>query len=125
MSKISDVVPTPTFVVPNPTITPLSPEYETTLTSSSVYDGGATRTGGTLVFVYPVPALDSVMLVTTPAVIDAVAVAVVPSPTDCAVLPIVTIGADVYPEPPSEIEMEDMVPSPETIAVAAAPIKLS
>ena len=62
------------------------------------------------------------MLVTTPDVIDAVAVAVVPSPTACKVLPIVTTGADVYPEPPSEIEMEDNVPSPETMAVAAAAV---
>ncbi len=80
------------------------------------------RTGGALVFVYPVPALDSVILVTVPAVIDAVADAVVPSPTACNVLPIVTAGADIYPEPPSEIEMEDMVPRPETIEVAAAAV---
>jgi len=80
------------------------------------------RTGGALTFVYPVPALDMVILVTTPAVMDAVAAAVVPSPTDCAVLPIVTTGAEAYPDPPSEIETEDMVPSPETIAVAAAAV---
>ena len=66
-----------------------------TLTSSSVYVGGAIKTGGALVFVYPVPTLDKVTDVTTPAVIDAVAVAVVPSPTDCDVLPIVITGAVV------------------------------
>ena len=41
---------------------------------------------------YPVPAFDRVMEVTTPAVIDAVATAVVPSPTDCAVPPILIVG---------------------------------
>ena len=39
------------------------------------------RTGGGLTFVYAVPALERVMLVTTPAVMDAVARAVVPTPT--------------------------------------------
>ena len=61
-----------------------------------------------------------VILVTTPAVIDDVAVAVVPSPTDWTVLPIVTTGAELYPDPPLEIDIEDIVPNPVTIAVAAA-----
>tara|TARA_B100002019_G_scaffold13637_1_gene10969 strand:+ start:150 stop:449 length:300 start_codon:yes stop_codon:yes gene_type:complete len=62
-----------------------------------------------------------VIEVTTPAVIDAVATAVVPSPTDCAVFPILTVGVVEYPTPPEEMEIEDIVPSPETIAVAAGP----
>ena len=37
-------------------------------------------------------------------------------------LPIVTTGADAYPEPPSEIDIEEMVPRPEIIAVAAAAV---
>ena len=74
---------------------------------------------------YPVPALESVIEVTTPAVMDAVATAVVPSPTDCAVFPMLTVGAFEYPTPPEEIEIEDIVPSPETIAVAAAPVLVS
>ena len=69
------------FVVPNPTTIPLSPEKEETLLVSTGHAGGAIRTCGTLVFVYPVPAFDKVMEVTTPAVMDAVAVAVVPRPT--------------------------------------------
>ena len=65
------------------------------------------------------------MEVTTPAVIDAVATAVVPSPTDCAVPPILIVGAVEYPTPPEDIDMEDIVPRPDTIAVAAAPVLVS
>ena len=111
--------------MPNPTTIPLSPAYDPTLFVSTLDAGGAINTCGGLTLVYPVPALESVIEVTTPAVIDAVATAVVPSPTDCAVFPILTVGAVEYPTPPEEIEIEDIVPSPETIAVAAAPVLVS
>ena len=35
------------------------------------------------------------------------------------------VGVVAYPKPPVEIDIEEMVPSPETIAVAAAPILVS
>ena len=68
------------------------------------------------------PAFDNVIVVTIPAVIEETPTAVVPNPTACKVLPIVTVGAEIYPEPPSDIEIEEIVPSPETIAVAAADV---
>ena len=67
--------------------------------------------------------------VPTPEIVD-VAVAfvliVIPIPAKIvpipAVTPIETDGADVYPEPPSEITILVIVPPAETIAVAAAPV---
>ena len=63
------------------------------------------------------------MLVTTPAVIDAVAVAkVVPIPTGDE---IDTEGAVVYPTPPPIILIDVIEPPTETIADAAAPTNSS
>ena len=55
--------------------------------------------------------------VTTPFVIDAVARAVVPTPT---VFPILTVGVVEYPIPPVEIATDVIVPAAETNAVPAA-----
>ena len=67
----------------------------------------------------PDPPSETVILVTTPAVTDAVAAAFDPVP------PILTNGIDVYPEPPSEMTMEVIDPPAETTAVAAAPVTSS
>ena len=72
------------LVVPNPTIVPESPLKESTLLFSLLYVGGLIKTRGCVVCEYPTPpSLVMVIDVTTPALIDAVAVAlaVVPNPT--------------------------------------------
>ena len=76
------------------------------------------RTTGGFASLYPVPSVETVIPVTTPFVIDAVASAraVVPRPTGFW---IVTVGALSYPLPPVEIATDDIVPAAETIAVAA------
>ena len=104
-----------------PVITPKSPLYEAmVLFSVSGPAGGPIRTTGGLVKVYPVPGAEIVTLVTTPAVIDATAVAhkVLPNPTGFC---IVTSGVVEYPTPPPDNTMDDIVPAIETLAVAAAP----
>ena len=83
--------------------------------------GGVRRTTGGLENVYPAPALLTLIEVTAVPVIDAVAVALVaePNPT---LLAIETRGVAVYPRPELVTLIEAIVPNPETIAVAAAPI---
>ena len=82
------------MVVPNPTITPESPEYSMTLLFSVTEGvvGGLINTSGGLADVYPVPDVlvppnDTVILVTIPAVMDAVAVAlnVAPNPVGLSI----------------------------------------
>ena len=75
--------------------------------------------------VYPLPHVDPIVIeVTAVPVIEAVASAlkVVPRPTGLAT---VTVGAIVYPTPAVVISKEEIVPNPDTCAVAAAPIESS
>ena len=111
---------TPDIVVePMPLITPLSPAYDMTVFFSSRTGSAPIRTTGGFASLYSVPAVETVILVTTPFVIDAVASAraVVPRPTGFW---IVTVGTLSYPLPPVEIATDDIVPAADTIAVAAA-----
>ena len=68
--------------IPTPLTIPKSPEYESTLFSSLTYVGGEIRTCGGLPCVYAIPAVLTVIDVTTPEVTEAVAyaLAVVPMP---------------------------------------------
>ena len=75
--------------------------------------------------VYPLPHVDPIVMeVTAVPVIEAVAsdLNVVPRPTG---LPIVTVGARVYPTPALVISKEVIVHNPATCAVAAAPTESS
>ena len=94
---------------------------------------GSINTIGGFVFVYPAPGFvrDKELTVPTPdkpATAVALVLTVIPIPAKIvpipAVTPIETVGADVYPEPPSEITKLVIVPAAETIAVAAAPVFL-
>ena len=83
--NINPVEPTPTEVVPSPTIIPESPEYPVfciTSQDSVCLAGGPIKTKGGFVDVYPDPGLVMVTAATTPLEIVAVAVAVIdPIPT--------------------------------------------
>ena len=70
-------------MVPIPVMIPWSPEYEITVFFSSRTGSAPIRTTGGFASLYPVPSVETVIPVTTPFVIDAVASAraVVPSPT--------------------------------------------
>ena len=71
---------------------------------------------------YPTPPLVMVTDVTLPDEIEAVAVAIVETPS---VDPIVTVGDTVYPRPSLVIEILEIVPAIDTIAVPEAPTILS
>ena len=79
-------------------------------------EGRAVITCGGVECVYPRPGFTSVVAVTTPFVMDAVAVAVVPIPTPIACGDdLETVIADpTYPLPPFVIESEDIVPAADT-----------
>ena len=123
-------IPT-TDVVPIPVIIPKSPSYLISDKVSSFWASDSIRTCGGLVFVYPRPAAttDTEDTLPTPE-IDPVAVAlvdsVVPIPACTvpipAVTPIETTGLKVNPDPPLEITILEIVPRPDTTAVAAAPV---
>ena len=83
-SNTNPVTATPANeVVPIPVMIPWSPEYDLTVFFSSRTGSAPIRTTGGVASLYSVPAVETVILVTTPFVIDAVASAraVVPSPT--------------------------------------------
>ena len=117
-SKINLFCP-PTVVVPNPTISPKSPEYESTSTLNSITGlGGSICITGGLVLVYPVPAFVTVIpVIVPPALTVAVAVAVVNSlPSGGAEN--LRVGTPVYPKPILVKSTDDTVPVSEIIAVA-------
>ena len=102
------------------------PENPSTVSISIIFSyetlGVGARTNGGFEVVYPNPGLVTDAVVIIPAVIDAVAVAVVPTPTP------IDFGAEmervtedpVYPDPPSTTDSEVIVPAAETTAVIAA-----
>ena len=85
-SNTNPVDANPTLVVPTPVITPNPPEYSTPFICSVSNSGGAIKTTGGLVNVYPDPAEVTLTEVTAVPVIEAVAVALVvdPNPTGLA-----------------------------------------
>jgi hypothetical protein len=117
VSKIN-LVADPMEVIPNPTITPESPLYEYTGDVSDVNTGGSIKTIGGFVEVYPDPGPIILNELTYPEIIIDDTIAVDPNPIgDC----MVTIGLFVYPYPPFERIIEEIVPAADTIAVADAP----
>jgi len=106
-------------VVPNPTITPESPENEDTLFISTTGLGDEIRTWGGLDEVYPAPGF----VIATPVIVPPAPIVTVPSAlvevSTPTVDPKLTIAV-VYPTPPSEITTEEIVPKPETMAVPMA-----
>ena len=123
-SKTIPVEATPTLVVAIPTISPKSPSYAEESFTSLVGVGIVIRTSGGLVLVYPVPGDVTVIAETaSPVRVDVTdALVVVPNPTG---VPMMTLGAAVYPVPPELTTTEDIVPAADTTAVADAPTILS
>ena len=85
---------------------------------------GTKKTKGGLVLVHPTPRFVNAIPVTTPLihVASAIAIVLVVNPMVDAML---TVGIAEYPTPPVEIVKDEIVPHPETTAVAAAEITVS
>ena len=89
---------------------PKSPVYVALLTFSLFVTGDSINTEGAFVDVYPTPGPVTVIVVTIPAVMELVAVALCVDPRPTGSL-MNTSGAEVYPEPPTPIVIEETVPA--------------
>ena len=108
-------------VVEIPVIIPLKPSTPVILVTFSYETfGNGTITCGGVRTLYPRPGLVIVTDVIIPAVIDAVAVAVVPIPIFLGEESFRSTDEPEYPLPPSLIVKDPIVPLEDTVAVIAA-----
>ena len=82
-----------------------------------MYAGGENRTVGGFVFVYPTPG----SVIATPVTVPPALIVTEPNALEEEVYQKLTVAVE-YPTPPSEITTEEIVPSPDTTAVPAAPV---